>query len=60
MVIDTTLWGVPQWTVVIWMALSAIGHVLKHGEARPAYNGWGAAFDFLITAILLSAGGFFS
>lgn len=60
MIIDTSVWGWPQWIVIVLFTLALATHALNHGKERPPYN---APTGFIAVAFwlfLLSAGGFFS
>ena len=53
-----------QWPQVIWIALVLLGlgiHIAKNGEINPTtYSAWRQLFHIVLTAALLSWGGFFS
>lgn len=64
-VIDTTNWGWPQWTLLLFMLCGVVVNALKHGqeyrlESNRRYDFPTSFLGFLITAILLGFGGFFA
>ncbi len=53
-------WGWPQYVYMALALLTLLGYFTAHGKARPPYNGYVGLCNFLITFILLTAGGFYA
>lgn len=60
MIIDFSLFGWPQWTVIIVMLIELIGTRLLHGRPRRNYNIGSVIFDCAGLLTILIFGGFFS
>jgi len=59
-VIDMSIWGWPQWTVIVLSALGLLIHGVSHGQPRPSYHIGYSVVDTLILFVMLAFGGFFS
>lgn len=53
-------WGWPQYVYMILMVLATLGHISMNGKPRQPYNGYAGLASFLLSLVLLTAGGFFS
>ncbi|MDR9813062.1 hypothetical protein [Rhizobium hidalgonense] len=52
-------WGWPQYIYVALMLLALIGNITMDGKPRQPHNGYVGLSNFLLSFILLTAGGFF-
>lgn len=53
-------WGWPQYIYVSLMLLTLVGCISMNGKPRRPYNGYEGLANFLLSVILLAAGGFFA
>lgn len=62
MIIDLTMWGWPQWTLVVIMAIEFLMVLVNHGQTKelPTYNIFIHTFNAVFILVLLSFGGFFN
>lgn len=59
MVINTSNWEWPQWTMMSLSVLSLILCIKDHGKLRPPQNAVVSVISFLISILLLAFGGWF-
>lgn len=58
---DPSVWGWPQWTVMVLLALTFASGAALHGKKREneSFNGFVSLFRFALWMFLLIFGGFF-